>query len=461
MERIYRIYDKLPGKRFIKKIAWHIPTPYLSSRTFREYYSFLTKSQWWSKEDLQAYQFKQLIGLLEYAKAKVPYYRKLFQRHNIEPSKFKSLEDIQRIPFLTKEMVREHFEELQSEEKERLQPIVHHTGGSSGSSLKFISSLSAEWIRKAAKWRANNWAGYNFGDKALMFIRPYLGVSDARYSNDKNYIDKQINLNITQFNAESLSFLMREIEEHKPKIIESYPSRLFIMSKFLKKSGISLPSVEIVITSSETLYRPQREKIENLLKSRIFDEYGQAEFTVYAAQCEKGSYHLSDELHLVEIIKNSEGKGLKGDVGEVGEVVGTSLVNYAMPLIRYKTGDLAVRDEEYECPCGRALPVIRQIVGRANDIIVTRGGAITFPHSLFEFHLLKGVDDLQIIQENLDFLRVKVVINEAYNERTKLMLINMLREKLNHLFEISVEPVEEIPRTLLDKHRLVVSKISN
>lgn len=461
MERVYKIYDKIPGKRFLNRIAWHIPTPYLSPKTFRKYYSLLGKSQWWSKQDLQAYQFKQLIVILEYAKNKVPYYKKLFKKHSIEPSKFKFLEDIKRIPFLTKEIIREHYEELQSEDKNRLQPVVLSTGGSSGRSLKFISSLSTEWIRKAAKWRANNWAGYNFGDKALMFIRPYLGVSDARCSNDKNYIDKQINLNITQFNAESLNFLMREIEEYKPKVIESYPSRLFIMSKFLEKNRVLLPSVQIVITSSETLYRPQRKKIECLLNSKICDEYGQAEFTVYAAQCEKGSYHLSDELHLVEIMKNSESKALKGDVGEVGEVVGTSLVNYVMPFIRYKTGDLAVRDEGYKCPCGRILPVIRQIVGRANDIIITPRGTITFPHSLFEFHLLKGVDDLQIIQENLDFLRVKVVINEAYNERTKLILINMLNEKLNHFFKISVEPVEEIPRTLFDKHRLVVSKIFN
>ena len=362
---------------------------------------------------------------------------------------------------MTKEIVREHYDELQSEEKKHLQPVTLSTGGSSGSSFEFISSKSTEWIRKAAKWRANNWAGYSFGDKSLMFIRPYLGLSDAQYSYDKKPIDKQINLNITQFSTESLNFLIRKIMEYKPRIIESYPSRLFLMSKFLEKNGISLPSVKIVITSSETLYRPQREKIESLLNSKIFDEYGQAEFTVYAAQCEKGSYHLSDELHLVEIIKNSESKTLKGDVGEVGEVVGTSLVNYAMPFIRYKTGDLAVRDEEYVCPCGRALPVLRQIVGRANDILVTPGGAITFPHSLFEFHLLKGVDDLQIIQENIDFLRVKVVTNGAYNERTKLMLIDMLREKLNHSFKINVETVEEIPRTLLDKHRLVVSKISN
>ena len=190
----------------------------------------------------------------------------------------------------------------------------------------------------------------------------------------------------------------------------------------------------------------------------LFDEYGQAEFTVYAAQCGKGSYHLSNELHLVEITKNREDIAWQGDVGEV---VGTSLVQYAMPFIRYKTGDLAVLDEEYQCPCGRALPVLRQIVGRANDIIVTPGGAITFPHSLFEFHLLKGVDDLQIIQENIDFLRVKVVTNEAYSVEAKLLLISMLREKLNYSSKISVEPVKEIPRTLLDKHRLVISKISN
>ena len=119
MELIYRIYDKLPGKRFIKGIAWYIPTPYLSPGTFRKYYRFLTQSQWWSKEDLQVYQLNQLIKLLEYAKAKVPYYRKLFQRYSIEPSKFKSLEDIKRIPFLTKEIIREHYEELQSEEKSR------------------------------------------------------------------------------------------------------------------------------------------------------------------------------------------------------------------------------------------------------------------------------------------------------------------------------------------------------
>ena len=233
------------------------------------------------------------------------------------------------------------------------------------------------------------------------------------------------------------------------------------MCRYLDKNRISLPPIETVITSSETLYGFQRKMIERLLNCSIFDEYGQAEFTVYAAQCEKGSYHLSDELHLVEILESNGNRSLEEDVGEVGEVVGTSLVNYVMPFIRYKTGDLAVWGEGYNCSCGRALPIIKQIIGRANDIIVTPGGAITFPHSLFEFHLLKGVDDLQIIQENLDFLRVKVVTNESYNEQTKSMLIRMLREKLNHFFKISVESVEEIPRTLFDKHRLVVSKIVN
>ncbi len=440
-------------KNFLKSIYIQIPLPILLGREFRRYRHQLNKTQWFTLQQLKELQTIKLRVLIKHVYENVPYYQRLFKTRGLTPDDITELEDLAKLPFLTKSLVRENFNDLLSKNFKRYRPVIGHSGGSTGERLEFYLSRQAIAIEQAAYWRHYNWAGYNFGDKCASFCLPFPEeISHLLwYFNPK---DRIFHFNTAKFNSSSLVTIVEKLVEYQPRVIWAFPSYLYLLVKYLKSRGISKIKPLILLTSAEMLYDYQRKEIEEFFGVKVFEWYGLGEHVVSASQCEYGGYHINLEYTVMEFIKDDKFNDLDGYY----EIVGTNLDNYAMPFLRYRTSDLGKPTNKL-CSCGRKLSLISEIGGRTQDVLITPEGVKRLPHTQFSFHEIPNLKELQIVQETTQQLRIKIVKTPAFSRKDEEALIKMVKERIGFEVEVVIEPVEYIPRTIRVKYQLVVSKV--
>jgi phenylacetate-CoA ligase len=259
-------------------------------------------------------------------------------------------------------------------------------------------------------------------------------------------------------NEEALPAYVAEIRRRGLRFLEGYPSTLFILARHLVDAGQRLP-MAAVFTSSETLHRIQREVISEAFTCRIFDFYGLAERVIFAAECgEEDGKHLAEEYGITEVVDED---GAPVPDGTRGFLVGTSLWNEAMPMLRYRTGDVsAIRTGR--CSCGRTLYRIDRVATKAEDIVVTPDGRMISPsiltHPFKPFHQIRKS---QLVQETANHLLVKVVPSSEFTVEHQERLRKRLSTRLGPEVAIEFQAVPDIPPERSGKFRWVISKVDH
>jgi phenylacetate-CoA ligase len=183
-----------------------------------------------------------------------------------------------------------------------------------------------------------------------------------------------------------------------------------------------------------------------------------AEIAAAASECECGNLHLFPD---VGILENLDFKtNLPVVEGQLGEFVCTGLLNQDMPLIRYRIGDFGKVSNQNRCKCGREMPILTQIEGRADDMVITPDGKrIGRMDPIFKADI--NIKESQIIQEAIDFIRVKVVPTDSFNSEDVQEIIQRVQQRLGASVRVEVELVDEIPRTKAGKFKAVVSHLNS
>jgi phenylacetate-CoA ligase len=208
-----------------------------------------------------------------------------------------------------------------------------------------------------------------------------------------------------------------------------------------------------LVLSSEKLTSEMKSALLAAFGARAWEEFGAVENCVLATECQHGRLHVSPDFGIVEIVDDD---GRPVPPGRPGKVVCTGLANWT--LIRYDIGDIACWSSE-ACPCGRdGLPVLEQVVGRLEDVIVGKNGQVTVRfHGLF-VHLPNVVEG-QVIQEDLDHIRIRVVAREGFgDEEVRAIRTRVAEERLGPI-QVTVERVAEIERTERGKFRAVINRL--
>jgi phenylacetate-CoA ligase len=254
----------------------------------------------------------------------------------------------------------------------------------------------------------------------------------------------------------NLPLYLEKLKTFKPKIIEGYPSTVYILAKYLESKNEIFP-VSAILTSSETLYPIQRETIEKVFSCRIFDFYGLAERTVFATECNHHQgHHLNMDYGITEIL---DGKSEPVPHGKRGWIVGTSLHNMGMPFLRYKTSDISSIKNE-SCSCGCNYPLMEAVTTKAEDIIVTKDGRFISPSVLTHpFKPMHHIKESQIVQEDEENITIKIVKHEGYSEKDTEQLLASFSSRVGEGMKINLEFVEEIKREANGKFRWVISKV--
>jgi phenylacetate-CoA ligase len=420
-------------------------------RLQRAYLGELRRTQWLSEEELRALQLERLNTLVRHAYDTVPLYRSRSKPHH----PFTELEQLQELPVLTKDELRAPRSIVTSAlwGSRRLQEV--HTGGTTGKPLTIYCDRPTLQRNYAFFARFREWARVPRGARVATFAgRTIVSPGQTRPPYWRfNAAANTLLFSSYHIAPDTLPYYVERLRSFDADLIDSYPSSLGPIARYVLNEGITDLRPRAVITSSETLDADARRDIETALGCRVFDHYGAAEMAALVTQCEAGTYHVNPEFGIVEVLRD----GRAAHPGEVGEIVATGFVNPVMPLIRYATGDLA-EPAAGDCACGRAFPSLARLEGRTDDVLVTPEGRwIGRLDPIF-----KGVSSLhetRIVQDRADHVRVEVVPFAAFTNGERDALVSALRHRLGPSMQIDVVEVNHIPRTAAGKFPAVVNLV--
>lgn len=418
----------------------------------------LETTQWWSADQLRALQFRRLRSLLAACADDVPYYQSLFKRIGFEPRALRDIDELRSLPFLTKEDIRSHTDEIKHRRARGLARF--NTGGSSGQPLIFFIGNERVSHDVAAKWRATRWWGVDIGDpEVVVWGSPIeLGAQDrARQWRDR--LMRTELLPAFEMSHAKLDGYIQRIRRRRPRMLFGYPSALSHIADHAQSRGVAMNDlgIRVAFVTSERLYDNQRQMIERVFGCRVANGYGGRDAGFIAHECPHGSMHITAEDIIVEII-GSDGRPLPD--GEAGEVVVTHLATRDFPFVRYRTGDIAARGVA-TCTCGRALPLLKEIQGRSTDFVVAVDGTVM--HGLSLIYILRdlaGVKEFKVVQHDLHHTSVQLVAGAGFGAAQTAEIVNGIKRRLGAEVYVDVQQVEAIAPEKSGKFRYIVSHVA-
>jgi phenylacetate-CoA ligase len=418
----------------------------------------LETTQWWSPQQLAELQLRRLRTLLTEAGTHVPYYRRRFAEIGFDPASVTSLADLQRLPLLGKAEIRA---EPDAFRHAHAKPLARQTtGGSSGTPFAFLIGNERISHDVAAKWRATRWMGVDIGDpEVVLWGSPIeLGAQDrVRLLRDR--LMRSTLLSAFEMSEANLDRYLDTIRRVRPKMLFGYPYSLALLAGRAEARGLRMDNLGIraAFVTSELLYPHQRERIERVFGCKLANGYGGRDAGFVAHECDQGGMHITAEDIIVETL---DAEGRPTAPGVAGEITVTHLATRDYPFIRYRTGDIGTLDER-RCPCGRGLPLLREVQGRTNDFLIATDGT-PLPCGAFTYLVREtaGVESFQVVQESLALTRIKLVTDAAFKPEAGDALVRGFRRRLGDSVAIELEQVAEIPTQASGKFRYIMSKVS-
>jgi phenylacetate-CoA ligase len=432
--------------------AFHIlPRSVRYGKPFVDADELLHRSERWDLDRLQAYQEDLLRELTQHCAKHVPYYRDIFRERGLTPNDIRTLSDLEKLPLLTKATVRNRKRDLLAENFSSLDVEPVATSGSTGSPLEFYYDADTKGFDRALALRHLKWMGYVEGDSLAHFKA--LPLLDPRKTLKWLPGARELKVSFHYADEARLEEIASALDSVKPSFIDAWPSCLYVLCRWLLRKGRKPPIPKGIRTASENLRPLLRDMIQEVFRAPVVDWYGQEESVAVAMQClETKGYHIQSEMAVLELIPT--------DTPGVCEIVGTGLHNRAMPFIRYRTGDLAVKGEG-PCPCGRSHPTLSKIIGRSADFVLTPEGSVISSLILqYAFDELGEVREAQLVQETMDTLIARVVPWDRLSDHTRDMLLRGLQDRLlSQRMKIVIEVTDDIPASPGGKRPFVLSRI--
>ncbi len=419
------------------------------------------RTQWMSDLERLAYQQARLSAICRQAYENIPYYQQLFKSHGVHPNDINHPSDLTRLPLLTKNTIRTALPDMIDPNGGRYGSKRHSTSGTSGAPVSFYLDKHARILEFCYYWRHWSWAGYRLGDcfaelGSEFFLRrrqiigqPYLWQPGLH----------RLMINSAQTSIASAKSLTAAIYRHKPLFLKGLASAVYFFALSLKEAGINDISFKAIFTNGEVLTPAYRKMAESVFHCPVLDSYGHMERTVAICQCMSGGYHVNDDYGLLEL-ENT--RSPNGDDMIMGNAVGTSLYNMAMPLIRYDIGDdIEIFPSTKRCDCGRTLPLVKAIHGRNEDTIVTPDGRFITSISIIP-DFIEGIRFIQFIQESKRKLSIRVIPNDQWHEGNDAKLKYYVSGLVGSEMQIEVltsDSEDDIVSDSSGKRRTVVSNV--
>ncbi len=405
-----------------------------------------------SAKSLLTFQKKYQRILFTHAMNNVTYYNKILS--SICP--LVDLDDpkmLSKLPLLDKAVIRNQSTLLYSKDLHKRKWHYNSSGGSTGEPVKFIQDSTLN------KW-TNATLQYYYREilridelkvkKVLLWgsERDIFTGSIGTKAKFINYLQNTKLLHSFMMTEAQIKQYVNVINDFRPDLIRGYAGSLYELCDYVQKNGLVIHRPKLVISAAEVLRPEMRQKIESVL-SKVYDFYGSRETPAIAGECLCGNMHVFTFNNLFEVL---DANNVPVRLGENGKIILTQLHNYAMPLIRYEIGDMAILGSN-ECPCKNPLPTLTKITGRITDNFKKSDGTIIhgeyFTHL---FYLKEWLKSFQVIQEDYKKIRVKISLRSSISELDKKEIEQKILIVMGKDCAIYWEFVDEIPKTISGKH---------
>lgn len=420
---------------------------------YRAFAADLEARQWWDADRLARDQDRRVQEMVRWCGARVPHYRDLFDQLGIEPGDIRTAADLTVLPLLDKELVR------RAPDRFLPDPALAHlvpqtTGGTTGMPLRYWATRDAVRFNYATyEVRTRRWAGVRLGDRMASFHgQPVVPAGQAEGPFwRRNLAFNQLYCSVYHLSDANLDAYVEELARFAPQVLAGYTSAIHrIAVHLLSRGDVGRIRPTAVIVSSETLFDEHRRQIEAAFGCRVTNAYSLGELVAYASECEHGQMHVSPEYGVVELVP----------VGAGREIVATGLVNRGMPLLRYRTSDLGTDMSQERCRCGRGLPRLSGLTGRADDVVHTPEGTTVGPAPMsLAFQRVPNLRRAQVRQDSPAALTVVLEVTDAFGDDDESFLRAELHRRLGPTIRLELERVDQLPRTGGGKERLIVSSV--
>jgi len=405
-----------------------------------------------SRAEIEDCQLKLWRKLLDVCLFYVPYYGPFLANLNLTSF---ALSDLPVLPLLTKKKIRQNKKKLRNNNCNKFFPMS--TGGSTGDPLRFFVGLNRIVYDKASRLRFWKWWGIEVGDReVVLWGAPHELKAQNIIKRLRDRLFNSILLSAHDMSRETLRSYVGIVNNFKPSHFYAYAGAMYILALYILRNKCRLKfRPKVIFATGEKLYDYQREAIEKAFGCPVAVEYGAREVGLIAHECPQGSLHINETIYL-ENTPETESLGKSS----LRELVATNLISFAMPFLRYKTGDLGLVSGKI-CPCGRESFVLENIIGRSNDFLVTKGGKII--HSSIMNHIFReipGIELFQVVQKEVGVFDVRVC-GSAIAGSAKETIKNEFRKVFGPDLSLSIKTENNISLSANGKHKYVVSHVAS
>lgn len=419
---------------------------------YREQKEFLSGWRKWPMGYVKALVREKLKKIIKTAAMGVPYYREKWK--DIDWRSIRTEKDLYKLPCVNKQEIRNNEGALIREGLDIKSLWCEKTSGSTGTSLKIywpIDMVRTHWA--IAEVMIRNAAGVAKEiPRAMLGIRPIVrGGSQSPPFWRFNRTWGQLYLSSFHISKKTAPEYIKALKEYKSQWLTGISSAIAALAQFALELGISPHPLRAVIVSGDTLQPGMRKSIESFFKCKCFDSYGQIENVSMALECAYGKMHIVPLVGVVEILRED---GSACAAGELGEIVGTSILNDAMPLVRYRTGDYAAWAPDQHCECGNRYPILSRIEGRTDDYLMTEDNR-KIGRISSAFRRSPTIYSAQLVQFHPGHAYLLVKAGHGYKRVHAEAVKDDILDRVGR-FRLDIVEVPEIPRTPRGKTSLVV-----
>ena len=443
------IYNKLPI--FLQNLACNIEGYRLKRERFgRVFYEKLLEYESrnkWSYEQMCDFRDKKLQNMVKHCYRTVPYYKQLFDDGYINPDRIKSIEDLKLLPILHKSEVMNNLDKFISTDYNKAQLLTETTSGSTGSSLIFkvlpenIAEVWAVWWRYRHRlgitpklWQAD------FGSKVIVppsQVKPPFWRISAPL--------RQVKFSTFHGSQDTFKYYFEEINRRGLTWIHGYPSCIVPFASFMLEKGLKLDhQIKFITTGGENLYNYQRAILTDAFGCMPRMHYGLTECVANFSERNDGICEVDEDFAAVEFVQD----------GDLYRVIGTNLMNYAMPLLRYDTADLAMVNGNV----GRQGRIVEFVDGRSGDAIFFPDGRRIGAFSAL-FTETTHIREAQIYQDKDYSITIRFVAKDEFWQEDITNVMEKFRNRVGNSLFIKYEQKEQLPRTKNNKLRYVISEV--
>lgn len=425
-------------------------------------YNFLRKSQYLTLLSIKNLQKERLYKILKFAVDNIPYYHEIAKRKKIKIDKENVFEEIKKFPILTKDIIRRNWKNLHANLKD-VKYFINTSGGTTGEPINIIQDFSYFVKGYASTLVFNEYGGYFPGKKLIKIWGDEKEIITNSKGIIKYLISKVIKNTEFQNSFKMSNYIMKmyidQIEKIKPKVIIAYVQSIHEIAKFLNKKKKKLRHSFSLITSAGDLSKKLRDYLTDVLNCKIYNRYGSRELGLIAMSCEKcEKLHINMLQKYLEILNSNL---LACKEHERGEVIITDLLNFSMPLIRYRIGDTASINYE-TCICGRNLIQLDNVYGRIIDIFKNENGDLIYGDFFTHlFYFKQDIKQFQVVQNKVNEIKISISTNSGnplkkdIEEDIKRNIMIVMGDRCN----IIIEYVSYINPTRSGKYIYTISNI--